>query len=267
MSSHDFRYGDTFKGLPGLLADCLPDKSDNLLIDQWLTREGRTVASFSPVERLCYLGSRAMGALEFLPTHHPDQPARELQIEALVHLANSVLADRQKLKTTLIPEHQDEALCALGHYDFNTAGGYSYEQAFQLARRLGLAQPNLPELYRPPRTPPRMAAVRPKSQRPKKIPNPDRLKLSSSLRVLTVVRICDEITVDIMVKACDINYEQAKSEILWRTIDNVRIPFASPKLLWWTKESYREKDQLDRLHLAKVLRAEGSSVPPTPLQS
>lgn len=83
----------------------------------------------------------------------------------------------------------------------------------------------------------------------------------------TVVRICDEITVDIMAKACGISYPEAESEIIWRTIDGVKIPFASPRLLWWTKETYREKDQIDRLHLAKVLRQEGSTVPPPPLNS
>ena len=81
----------------------------------------------------------------------------------------------------------------------------------------------------------------------------------------TVVRICDEVTVDIMAKACGITYEQAKDEINWRTIDGVEIPFASPRLLWWTKDTVREKDHLDRLHLAKVLRAQGSPVPPPPL--
>ena len=58
---------ETFKGLPGLLADSLPDKFGNLLIDQWLARQGRLPESFDPVERLCYLGTRAMGALEFQP--------------------------------------------------------------------------------------------------------------------------------------------------------------------------------------------------------
>ena len=81
----------------------------------------------------------------------------------------------------------------------------------------------------------------------------------------TVVRICDELTVDLLAKACGITYELAESEICWRTIDGVKIPFASPRLLWWTKDTVREKDHLDRLHLAKVLRAEGSPVPPPPL--
>jgi hypothetical protein len=81
----------------------------------------------------------------------------------------------------------------------------------------------------------------------------------------TVVRICDELTVDLMAKACGITYEKAASEIVWRKIDGVKIPFASPHLLWWTKDTVREKDHLDRMHLAKVLRPEGSPVPPPPL--
>ncbi|MDH5407526.1 MAG: HipA N-terminal domain-containing protein, partial [Gammaproteobacteria bacterium] len=56
---------DTFLGLPGLLADALPDKFGNSIIDAWLARQGRDSSSFSPVERLCYTGKRGMGALEF----------------------------------------------------------------------------------------------------------------------------------------------------------------------------------------------------------
>ena len=58
---------DTFLGLPGLLADALPDKFGNSIIDAWLARNGRDSNSFSPVERLCYTGRRGMGALEFSP--------------------------------------------------------------------------------------------------------------------------------------------------------------------------------------------------------
>jgi len=54
---------ESFHGLPGLLADSLPDKFGNALIDAWLASEGRSPASFGPVERLCYAGSRGMGAL------------------------------------------------------------------------------------------------------------------------------------------------------------------------------------------------------------
>src|SRR4051812_17211123 len=51
----------TFRGLPGLLADSLPDDFGNALIDNWLARQGRAPDSFDPVERLCYTGSRGMG--------------------------------------------------------------------------------------------------------------------------------------------------------------------------------------------------------------
>ena len=61
----------TFHGLPGLLADSLPDKFGTALIDAWLATRGRTPASFNAVERLCYTGTRGMGALEFAPALGP----------------------------------------------------------------------------------------------------------------------------------------------------------------------------------------------------
>ena len=251
---------ETFKGLPGLLADSLPDKFGNLLINQWLSRQGRTPQSFNPVERLCYLGKRAMGALEFQPTLLPDGPVETLHLEALVQLANDALASRETLHANLhespealatilrvgtsaggarakavicwnpttgeirsgqlapqpgfeswllkfdgVSENRDkelndplgygriefayhlmaraagitmndcrlleengrahfmtrrfdrgpmgekfhlQSLCAIAHFDFNQAGAYSYEQAFQMARQLGLPQPDLTELFR-----------------------------------------------------------------------------------------------------------------------
>lgn len=251
---------ETFKGLPGLLADSLPDKFGNLLIDQWLAQQGRLPQSFNPVERLCYLGKRAMGALEFQPTLLPDGPVETLHLDALVQLANDALASREALHANfhqtpealatilrigtsaggarakaviswnpvtgeirsgqLAPEpgfeswllkfdgvsgNRDkemsdplgfgrieyayhlmaraagitmsdcrlleengrahfmtrrfdrglkgekfhmQSLCAIAHFDFNQAGAYSYEQAFQTARRLGLPQPDLTELFR-----------------------------------------------------------------------------------------------------------------------
>lgn len=58
---------DTFHGLPGLLADSLPDKFGKAIIDAWLTRNNRNNTNFNPVKRLCYTGSRGMGGLEFRP--------------------------------------------------------------------------------------------------------------------------------------------------------------------------------------------------------
>jgi serine/threonine-protein kinase HipA len=58
---------ETFRGLPGMLADSLPDRYGTALIDTWLSSEGRTPTCFNAVERLCYIGARGMGALEYLP--------------------------------------------------------------------------------------------------------------------------------------------------------------------------------------------------------
>ena len=57
----------SFSGLPGLLSDSLPDLYGHALIDAWLATRGRTPDSFNAVERLCYVGRRGMGALEFRP--------------------------------------------------------------------------------------------------------------------------------------------------------------------------------------------------------
>jgi len=251
---------ESFKGLPGLLSDSLPDKFGNLLINQWLARQGRSPESFDPVERLCYLGTRAMGALEFRPKLLPDHPPEILHIEALVQLANDALSSRETLHANFekppealstilqigtsaggarakaviawnpktgeirsgqishgsdfeawlikfdgVSENRDkeltdptgygrieyayhlmaraagitmsdcrlleengrahfmtrrfdrgpngekfhlQSLCAIAHFDFNQAGAYSYEQAFQVARQLNLPQPDLAEIFR-----------------------------------------------------------------------------------------------------------------------
>ncbi|MBU6326889.1 MAG: HipA domain-containing protein [Verrucomicrobia bacterium] len=85
----------TFHGLPGLLADSLPDKFGNSLIDAWLATQGRTPESFHAVERLCYTGARGMGALEFAPVQGPkSRTSSKIEIDSLVRLASEVLAHR-----------------------------------------------------------------------------------------------------------------------------------------------------------------------------
>lgn len=87
-----------FHGLPGLLADSLPDKFGNALIDAWLATQGRTPESFSAVERLCYTGNRGMGALEFAPVLGPrPRKASKIQVDSLVRLASEVLTHRSDL--------------------------------------------------------------------------------------------------------------------------------------------------------------------------
>jgi serine/threonine-protein kinase HipA len=101
----------TFHGLPGLLADLLPDKFGNALIDAWLATQGRAPESFGAVERLCYTGRRGMGALEFLPAIGPrPRTATRIDIDALVKLASDVLAQRDSLKGSLATESRRKAL-------------------------------------------------------------------------------------------------------------------------------------------------------------
>ena len=102
---------DAFKGLPGMLADSLPDKYGNALIDTWLATQGRSAGSFNPVERLCYIGTRGMGALEFHPMILKEpRKSRRLEIEALTKLANEVLNNRAHLAGVLTGDDDHEAL-------------------------------------------------------------------------------------------------------------------------------------------------------------
>jgi serine/threonine-protein kinase HipA len=90
---------NTFRGLPGLLADSLPDKFGNAIIDAWLASQGRAASSFNPVERLCYIGHRGMGALEYEPAlHEPRSESSEIEVAALVDLANRILDERTNLQ-------------------------------------------------------------------------------------------------------------------------------------------------------------------------
>jgi len=102
---------ETFKGLPGMLADSLPDKFGNAVINRWLAEQGRTPESFNPVERLCYTGRRGMGALEFEPSAglHRDKGGK-VDIAPLVDLANRVIAAREELSGVLEGQDDQKAL-------------------------------------------------------------------------------------------------------------------------------------------------------------
>jgi len=95
----------TFKGLPGLLADSLPDRFGTALINAWLTSQNRSEASFNPVERLCYTGRRGMGALEYRPAGTgPSTRMRKIEVDQLVALSNRIVRDRDNLAGHLTGE-------------------------------------------------------------------------------------------------------------------------------------------------------------------
>lgn len=86
---------DTFKGLPGLLSDALPDKYGNKLINVWLAQQGRPENSMNPVEKLCFIGTRGMGALEFEPAKTKTAtPSFALEISSLIDTAKKMLYKR-----------------------------------------------------------------------------------------------------------------------------------------------------------------------------
>ena len=102
---------ETFHGLPGLLADSLPDDFGNALINVWLAKQGRSPETFNPVERLCYTGIRGMGALEYLPSQGPfTGKSAAVDVKALVELASKILSKRNSLQGSFDPELREDSL-------------------------------------------------------------------------------------------------------------------------------------------------------------
>ncbi len=101
---------DTFYGLPGLIADSLPDAYGKVLLDRWLASNGR--AEVNPIERLCYQGRRGMGALEFEPAQDMYQleSSSALEISSLVDIAKQVLDERSELNVNFGKNEITDAL-------------------------------------------------------------------------------------------------------------------------------------------------------------
>jgi serine/threonine-protein kinase HipA len=96
---------DAFKGLPGLLSDALPDKYGNKLINIWLAKQGRPENSMNPVEKLCFIGSRGIGALEFEPVQiKTGTKSFSLKLDSLVDVAKKILNERESFLTNLNKE-------------------------------------------------------------------------------------------------------------------------------------------------------------------
>ncbi len=99
---------DTFKGLPGLLADMLPDKYGNQLINAWLVQNGRPTDSLNPVELLCFIGKRGVGALEIKPSLRTEaSKSTSLELDSLVSIANKILNTRESFQTDLSQEEEE----------------------------------------------------------------------------------------------------------------------------------------------------------------
>ncbi|MDR1161469.1 MAG: type II toxin-antitoxin system HipA family toxin [Tannerellaceae bacterium] len=100
--------GKTFKGLPGMLADSLPDDYGNKILDEWFAGKGMSLSTLTPLDRLCYVGKRGMGALEYEPAH-TDKALNEssrIEIEQLMALAKDVLNQREAFRADIREENK-----------------------------------------------------------------------------------------------------------------------------------------------------------------
>ena len=99
----------TFKGLPGMVADSLPDKFGNIIIQKYLKSLGREEDSLSVLERLCYTGKRGMGALEYEPDIDIGCVSNKIDIDALTKLAAEILSERESFRI----KHDDQMIAQL----------------------------------------------------------------------------------------------------------------------------------------------------------
>lgn len=104
------RNNETFNGLPGLLADTLPDNYGHQLINTWLLKNGRAENSMNPIEQLCFIGERGMGALSFEPSKMPETRQNfNLEVDSLVEIAAKVL-DKRKAFHTKMKHNEQQAM-------------------------------------------------------------------------------------------------------------------------------------------------------------
>lgn len=92
------RDNETFKGLPGLLADALPDRYGKELINAWLARQGRPDNSLNPVELLCFIGKRGMGALEFEPVISKESGSYDVELSDLIEVTKALLEKKEDIQ-------------------------------------------------------------------------------------------------------------------------------------------------------------------------
>ena len=112
---------NAFNGLPGLLSDALPDKYGNKLINAWLSRHGRAENSMNPVEKLCFIGTRGMGALEFEPSQiKTGIRSFTLELDSLIEVAKKILNEREAFLTNL---DKDEEKAMMDILKIGTSAG------------------------------------------------------------------------------------------------------------------------------------------------
>ena len=147
----------SFHGLPGLLADSLPDRYGNSLINVWLARTGRDPAGFNAVDRLCVTGVRGMGALEFEPSMGLESSYSQIAKACGVEMTECRILEengRQHFMTRRFDRGSDgskrfvQTFAALAHFDYYESGHHSYEELFRLMRQLEIPTPVVEQQFR-----------------------------------------------------------------------------------------------------------------------
>jgi serine/threonine-protein kinase HipA len=115
----------TFKGLPGLIADSLPDDFGNVVLNAWVASQGRAPGDISPLERLQYTGKRGMGALTYSPVTRVRQfnASNVIEVQSLVAVAQEILNDRGSFNVALTPDGQQDKQAMLALMSVGMSAG------------------------------------------------------------------------------------------------------------------------------------------------
>lgn len=124
LASNVYEFPDladgAFHGLPGLVADSLPDRFGNAVIEKWLLSRGKSISDFTAIDRLCYTGKRGMGALEYVPaTADIEETDEDINVQEMVRFSSEVLNDRKKITLNAKNELAYSQLVQVG----SSAGG------------------------------------------------------------------------------------------------------------------------------------------------
>ncbi len=113
-----------YQGLPEFLADSLPDHWGNLIFEQWAKQNNVSLRDLTPVDKLCFIGSRAMGAFEFQPETNIGTFDNQIQLDSLYKLARKIFLEREDVKI-----ESDEPLTLQGLYEVGTSAGGKHPKA------------------------------------------------------------------------------------------------------------------------------------------
>ena len=129
LSNRIYRFPEldfnTFKGLPGLIADSLPDDFGDAVLNAWVAGQGRSTSDITPLQRLQYTGKRGMGALEYAPATklRSLNASQQVEIQSLVSIAQQILDSRGNFEVELKQNGQDDREAMMSLLSVGTSAG------------------------------------------------------------------------------------------------------------------------------------------------